>query len=668
MFGAKSVIICIIFMATTNTIVTGNVEDFSYNQMPPLYDTADYNSCLEKLSGSYCMVYVEIQEDNNSVLWHNIWNFTNSYRFHYRHDQLYRGICTTQCDSVSSPVDQNKSANYLWNENVRMAQKLHKISRDQQTLAKNEDKIHQCIAEEFRGKYNLSVKTFVTYCDNPQEPIEKGSSYYNAVLILVGILILNLLSTIYDGYLKSTQNQSKLSTCYFDKQHENSAHKYLCSFSIYRNYRRLIAPNASPMGKDLQFVDGFRTLLSITIVFEHLLITQFMPVENPDFFEQQFSTTFTLTLIHILVCIELFFMLSGLMLYLKFTKGEYITPQSTLKECLGVYLRLLFSRYLRYIPSLLLLILFSSNILIYLHNAPFWRHLIEPNVILCRTEWWSNLFMTANLGINNCCWVHTWYIAADFQLYALFLIVLILCAKYPQHKKSIYAGVGTVAALLPSLISYMLKLDSIPTLFIENYRHIYLKDIKSGEHLYLRPYSSLNGFFIGLICGEIYMKYLRNDRYKQLVGNRIKFLIPLGWLTILAIWYLGSSLVLKEASIWTALYAIPNRPISLAIVATIVIIYKMCRGGGFLNWPIFLPLARISYQVYLWHFPILFSIFASSHKPLNVSQLFPVSLLLKTYLLAAMASFFIAIMVEYPIAVVLSVFELKKKSKLLKKS
>ncbi|XP_073847609.1 nose resistant to fluoxetine protein 6-like [Musca autumnalis] len=625
MFGVKSFIICIILMGTTNTIAYRNVEEFYYNQMPPLYDTADYNSCLKQLSASYCMAYVEIQEDNNSELWHNIWNFTNSYRYHYRHDQLYRGICTTQCENVSPPVNQNKSDKHLWNENVRMANKLHKISRDQQTLANNEDKLHQCIAEEFREKYNLSVKTYVTYCDNPQEPIEK-------------------------------------------------AHKYLCSFSIYRNYRRLITPNTSPMGKDLQFVDGFRTLLSITIVVEHLICPQFMPMENPEFFEKLYSGKLILTLMHVLVCIELFFMLSGLMLYLKFTKGGYITPQSTLWECFRVYGRLLFSRYLRYIPSLLLLILFSSNILIYLQNAPFWRYIMEPNVILCRTAWWSNLLMTANLSFNNCCWIHTWYIAADFQLYAIFLAVLILCAKYPQHKISIYAGIGTVGALLPSIVSYILNLDSTSVVITENYRHIYLKDLKTTKHLYASPYSNLSGSFFGLICGEIYMKYLRNERYKQIVGNRIKFFIPFGWLIILAIWYLGSSLVLKEASIWTALYAIPHKPISLAIVATIVIVYNMCCGGGFLSWPIFRPLARISYQVYLWHFPILFSILTSSHKPLKISIMFLVSpkifakLLLKTYFLAAMASFFIAIMVEYPIAELLSVFELKKKSKLEKKT
>ncbi|XP_073845611.1 nose resistant to fluoxetine protein 6-like isoform X2 [Musca autumnalis] len=662
MLGVKNIVLCIILMGSTNTIVNGYTEDFSYKQMPALYDTADYNSCLQQISASYCMTYVEIQEDNNSELWHNIWNFTNSYRYHYRHDQLYRGICTTQCKNVSPPVDQNKSANYLWNENVRMAQKLHKISRDQQTLAKNEDKLHQCIAEEFRGKYNLSVKTFVTYCDNPQEPIAKGSSYYISIFVLMCIVILNLFSTIFDAYLKSTQNEPKRSPCFYDKQHGNSAHKYLCSFSIYRNYRRLIAPNASAMGKDLQFVDGFRTLLSIVIVIEHLIYTQFMPVENPDYFEQQYSSTLMLTLTHMLVSIELFFMLSGLMLYLKFTKGEYVTPQSSLRQCFRVYVRLLISRYLRYIPSLLLLILFSSNILLYLQTAPFWRHIMEPNVILCRSEWWSNLFMTANLGINNCCWVHTWYIAADFQLYAIFLALLILCAKYPQHKNSIYAVIGSVGALLPSIISYILKLQSIGTCNIENYRHIYLKDVKTGEYVYLSPYCNLSGFFIGLICGEIYMKYLRNDRCKQIVGNRIKFLIPLGWLIILAIWYLGSKLLFVEASIWTALYAIPHRPISLAIVASIVIIYKMCHGGGFLTWPIFRPLARISYQVYLWHFPILFSILGSSHKPIRVSQIFLIKLLLKTYLLGAIASFFIAIMLEYPIAEFLSVFELKIKT------
>uniref|UniRef100_A0A1I8N7D1 Acyltransferase 3 domain-containing protein n=1 Tax=Musca domestica TaxID=7370 RepID=A0A1I8N7D1_MUSDO len=461
MQSVKNLLIWIIFMGVTYSIAAVPSEEFNYEQLPPLYATADYRDCLQQPSSSYCWVYAEIQADNSSPLWHYLWNHSNSNAYHYRHDQVYRGICTSQCNNGGVEVtmagdkllgsDIVPDAKYrsvctspcingnyedpvagdrlLDSKIVQMAQRLHEISRNQKTVVDNGDNIQQCVNSEFRQRYNLSVKTFTTYCENPKEPLEKGRWYYFTISILICIVLLNIFSTIYDWYLKNKQNNSKENSEYYDKPHKSTAHHNLCSFSLYRNYRRLVIPNHSPMGRDLQFVDCFRTILSLVIVGEHTTYTQFMPTKNPELFEQMYSNPFTLIIVHIIVCIELFFMLSGLMLCLKFKKGEFITPQSSIKECLIVFLRLLISRYLRYMPSLLLPILLTSNVMLYVQQGPFWRHVMEPNVVLCRSEWWSNLLMTANLGINNCCWVHTWYIAADFQLYAIFLAVLILSSK-----------------------------------------------------------------------------------------------------------------------------------------------------------------------------------------------------------------------------------------------
>ncbi|XP_058986799.1 nose resistant to fluoxetine protein 6-like [Musca domestica] len=637
MQSVKNLLIWIIFMGVTYSIAAVPSEEFNYEQLPPLYATADYRDCLQQPSSSYCWVYAEIQADNSSPLWHYLWNHSNSNAYHYRHDQVYRGICTSQCNNGGVEVtmagdkllgsDIVPDAKYrsvctspcingnyedpvagdrlLDSKIVQMAQRLHEISRNQKTVVDNGDNIQQCVNSEFRQRYNLSVKTFTTYCENPKEPLEK-------------------------------------------------AHHNLCSFSLYRNYRRLVIPNHSPMGRDLQFVDCFRTILSLVIVGEHTTYTQFMPTKNPELFEQMYSNPFTLIIVHIIVCIELFFMLSGLMLCLKFKKGEFITPQSSIKECLIVFLRLLISRYLRYMPSLLLPILLTSNVMLYVQQGPFWRHVMEPNVVLCRSEWWSNLLMTANLGINNCLEIN----------FCFFFF------RYPKYKIPLYTVIGTVGALLPTIVGYIKKLPSIGTLTVESYRHIFLQGVETGEYLYLSTYSNLNGFFVGLICGEIYLKYLQHDSYKKLIESRIKYFIPLGWPIIPAIWYLGSKLLFQEPSIWTALYGILHRPLSLVIMAIIAVIYNMCGQmyGGIPNWPVFRPLARISYQVYLWHFIILVVLLGSSDKLIEISAMYEVLLYFKVYILAVIVSFFIAIMLEYPMAELLKVFELKKKSKMNKTS
>lgn len=151
-------------------------------QMPPLYASDDYTKCFENPMASYCMVYAELQPDNNSVLWNQIRNHQNAYRYHYRHDQLYRGICISKLEnitSISKDVGNTSAVEYQpISDNVEMAKKLHKISRNRKSVAYYERHLHDCVNTEIQQNYNLSVKTFVTYCDSPQEHIEKGKCLF----------------------------------------------------------------------------------------------------------------------------------------------------------------------------------------------------------------------------------------------------------------------------------------------------------------------------------------------------------------------------------------------------------------------------------------------------------------------------------------------------------
>uniref|UniRef100_A0A1I8Q0X8 Acyltransferase 3 domain-containing protein n=1 Tax=Stomoxys calcitrans TaxID=35570 RepID=A0A1I8Q0X8_STOCA len=558
----------------------------TYLQTPPLYTADNYHQCVVHQRATYCMVYVEIQPDNGSEIWQKIKGNHSSTKFSYRHDQVYRGICAINIKNHSSQTlntsPTNAHSKNPHSDNVHMAKELWKISRRQKSIGLYEQQLHEHINEEMQMKYNLSAKTFVTYCENPKEPLNKEPSYYYAISLLIAIGILNILSTIFDAYFKMqyTKNRSNIEYGYYDVAHKFPVRKYLTTFSLYRNFRRLIAPNNSTLGKDLSFMDGFRSILSFVIVFEHMNLIQFLPLHNPHFLEKSITTSFALSMIHMVACIELFFVMSGLFLYLKFDQNGLITKQSSLKECFKVYGRMMASRYLRYMPSILLLILFSSSILLYLGNSPLWRHLVEPNVVMCQNKWWSNVFMVSNLKFNNYCWLHTWYIAADFQLYAIFLFILVLSAKYPQWKKYLYTLIGVLGILLPSAISYIKKLDSVVTMSFENYRHMYVKNAETGEHMYISSYANLNAFFVGIICGELYVKYLKHDKYKRLVGDFLKPLPPLGCICIAFIWYLGSKLILQEASIWTALFAILYKNVVVYIVVAIVILRKMCMGSG----------------------------------------------------------------------------------------
>ena len=108
-----------------------------------------------------------------------------------------------------------------------------------------------------------------------------------------------------------------------------------------------MASNKSDIGMDLSFLDGFRSILCILILAEHMGFTFVCPIANPDFVETLLNTIWGKLFQTSVVWLELFFLLSGLMLYVKFDKNQYITTKSTFRDCVDVFVRLIVSRYLR---------------------------------------------------------------------------------------------------------------------------------------------------------------------------------------------------------------------------------------------------------------------------------------------------------------------------------
>lgn len=79
--------------------------------MPPLYVFDEYAECFANTSitfvPTYCLAYAEIIPDNSSQLWHQIKTFSAAYKFHYRHDHLFRGICLNVYNATKGEVYGN---------------------------------------------------------------------------------------------------------------------------------------------------------------------------------------------------------------------------------------------------------------------------------------------------------------------------------------------------------------------------------------------------------------------------------------------------------------------------------------------------------------------------------------------------------------------------------
>lgn len=119
------------------------------------------------------------------------------------------------------------------------------------------------------------------------------------------------------------------------------------------------------------------------------------------------------------------------------------------------------------------------------------------------------------------------------------------------------------------------------TYIYRSYRYSFFKDIDFYFNVYLPFYTNLSGYLVGIICGELYLKYTRTEGIRKIIHQpkyiiTVYLLIPLS--ASISI-YLGSQLELSDPSIWTALYAGVNRLGWNILVCAVALLSMSCNCG-----------------------------------------------------------------------------------------
>lgn len=65
---------------------------------------------------TYCMIYAEIKPKNSSKLWREINQHTEEYKFHYRRDRLFFGICMKRCKNFPNKLNNLQNDSEIDNE------------------------------------------------------------------------------------------------------------------------------------------------------------------------------------------------------------------------------------------------------------------------------------------------------------------------------------------------------------------------------------------------------------------------------------------------------------------------------------------------------------------------------------------------------------------------
>ncbi|XP_020810588.1 nose resistant to fluoxetine protein 6-like [Drosophila serrata] len=255
-------------------------------------------------------------------------------------------------------------------------------------------------------------------------------------------------------------------------------------------------------------------------------------------------------------------------------------------------------RIIRLLPVVAFAILVYMTMMNVVSGGPMLKYGYHGKAA-CSKGWFWTLLFIQNYAVLDICLDHTWYLAVDMQLYLISPLLLIALYKW---KNKAVAGIITLIVLLSGCL-FATQMVNKYSLLIKNSSD---DDEVANKKLYLATHTHAAPWLIGFLFG-----------YFLHVNWGIKFLIRktivwTGWILSLAMIF-TSIFALYPAAQWSApplstlaeslYYTLTRLAWPLAICW---IIFACMQGYGgpvnsFLSSPLWQPLSRLSYSIYIWH-------------------------------------------------------------------
>ncbi|XP_055529256.1 nose resistant to fluoxetine protein 6-like [Wyeomyia smithii] len=592
------------------TAPCGNCEQRNkteYNKMPKMFHYDQYDDCLYEdpsVEASYCLVRVVIKPNNGSEVWKLIEKYSSNWKLDLNHAALDRGVCISDIENEGAKLrDQHFNVSIVPKFDINFPYKIgHDAFRNTESYKANFSiLVDKIINAELTEKYDLQAYTEIEYCERRgvnEFPIDSLDIFF--VVIMTALCIVVIFSSWYDYWCKSS-----IGLEHYRVDLPNKLSMVLASFSFIRNWYRLTSHSRDPLCRDLRFIQSIRYNTFVLILIGHACIL--VQTRTGWFVEERFRQPEIMIIVNGFQIVTTFFAISALVftiMYIQKAQNSNRKPGA-----LGMILIVTF-RYIRLTPVYALVLLFEATWFVRAQDGPFWRRAAETELTYCRRNWWINLLYLNNyLRLDQPCMQHSWYLACDFQLSIIGVILVTLMLRLPKLKVKLLVTAAVISFIIPSVVIYWNAFDGATIFSPEGRRFVFWYDV--GYHkTYLPMHMNLNMYIYGVIVGVLYWKIKKANI--NLGSNRI---FRVTWYLLFLVWpvlFLSGQHFYthdySKPSLWMAVYFTVARGLwaFLLAIGFFGFLYRVNKPlHRLLNIRLFEVLGRLTYGAYVGHFFIM---------------------------------------------------------------
>ncbi|XP_066247029.1 nose resistant to fluoxetine protein 6-like isoform X2 [Euwallacea similis] len=405
-----------------------------------------------------------------------------------------------------------------------------------------------------------------------------GSSIVVATVFCFFLAII-VISTIYE-------------TCLYKMSISNRA-PLLTAFSLFTNTKKLTQVIHTNSGEQIMVFHGIKVISMMWIVAGHAAgAFSTLPVTDSEKVQQIEYQRYMQYLATAHLGVDTFFFISGFLLAYGYFKS--LAQKPIIVQIRGIP-HMIIHRYLRITPVVLMFFLYSVYLSQHIGSGPLFTAVYDYFNTPCKQHWWAVFLYIQNYyNPNDICWVHLWYLSADWQLFLISPLILIPMAwQYKMHFKRVMIGLITLNVIF-FLLPIAIKLG-FPD-FDKN-------DLEYDAH------SKLVTYFMGVMFG-FYFRCRKDEKY-IFKNERNLFMWCLTIIVMFAATTLYHEVNINEYShTIKSIAQVAIKPFWCLGLAFIT--YSCVNGyGGFINWILTAGwmqiISKLTFCLYIMHMPVIFT-------------------------------------------------------------